>query len=156
MRMTFDEAVEVILSRLETPAPEQRATRDKVRKRITYAPGIGSLPRVEVQSMDIDRDQLIYWARTKWSGRFNIPINVPGHLADSANVNGTPHDVRLPGALDESHQEILRLTQENEMLKVKCLELLGQIAALRPLAEQYERIRQSNRESARKPRDGSA
>ena len=154
MRMTFDEAVELILSRLETPEPEQRAARDKVRKRITYALGTGKLPRLELQTLDIDRDQLIYWARTKWPGRFNIPITVPGHLADGANFGGNADATHLPTDLQACHLMLMNAAREMEILKLLISSQAAHITRLKPLAEQYERNREQNRSSARKPRDG--
>lgn len=156
MRMTFDEAVEFILSRLETPAPEQRATRDKVRKRITYALGIGRIPRLDVVSMDIDRDQLIYWARTKWPGRFNTAITVPGELADSVNVNPKLDATHLPNDLQACHAMLMEAERETELLRSMIRSQAARIAHLKPLAEQYERNRERNRTSARKPRDGGS
>ena len=59
-RMTFDEAVEFVMERLAVPTPEQRATRDKVRKRIRYGLGDGTLPRLDVETLDVDHDAFVY------------------------------------------------------------------------------------------------
>lgn len=155
MRMNFDEAVEFILSRLDIPVPDQRATRDKVRKRIIYAHGNGSLPRLDIHTRDVDRNELIVWARKKWRGRFEqdktiqIADCIDGlNLADSLSVNEYPNSV-------ERCHELLR--NANLMLAAMSMRMQVQdrlIRSLRPLAEQYERNRERNRTSARKPRDG--
>ena len=156
MRMTFDEAVEFILNQLETPANEQRAMRDKVRKRVTYALGKGHLPRLDINTQDVDRDELIHWARTKWRGKFDIPINVSGLLSDTADFRGTPDHLLLPATIEACHASIQQLASSNRLLVMMVNRQAAVISDLRPLADQYERNRAKNRASARKPRDGGA
>lgn len=151
-RMAFDEAVDFVMERLSVPAPEQRATRDKVRKRIRYGLGDGSLPRLDVQTLDMDRDAFIYWARKKWRGKFDIPISIPGDLSDTVALVGELDGLHLPSSLAECHHLLRDLTSRNRLLAMMLNRQAEVIADLRPLAEQYLRNREKNRTSAKKPR----
>ena len=152
-RMRFDEAVEFVMERLAVPAPAQRATRDKVRKRIRYGLGDGSLPRLDVQTLDMDRDALIYWARTKWPGKFNIPITIPGALSDEVKLTATTQEQVLPSDIAACHTLLQHSRFVLQALEAKCRAQEQVIAELRPLAEQYRRNQEKNRQSARKPRN---
>lgn len=152
-RMTFEEAVEFVMERLSVPGPDQRATRDKVRKRIRYGLGDGSLPRLDVETLDVDHDALVYWARKKWRGRFDIPIRIPGDLSDTAVVGGEVDELHLPSSLADCHHLLRDLTSRNRLLAMMLNRQAAVIADLRPLAEQYQRNREKNRISAKKPRN---
>lgn len=153
VRMTFNEVVAFIMERLDVPQPERRSTRDKVRKRVRSGLGDGKLPRLDLETTDVDRDQLIYWARTKWPGKFNIPITVPGHLRDTAALAGQAEVLALPASIEECHALIRGLDSRNRLLVMMLNRQAAIISDLRPLAEQYERNREKNRESAKRPRD---
>lgn len=153
VRMTFNEAVDFIMERLDVPQHERRATRDKVRGRLTYNLGIGKLPRIDLETTDVDRNELTYWARTKWPGKFDIPISVPGHLRDTAALAGQAEVLALPASIEECHALIRGLDSRNRLLVMMLNRQAAIIADLRPLAEQYERNRAKNRASAKKPRD---
>lgn len=153
-RITFEESVAFILRHLDFPASEQRALRDKVRKRVTYALGNGDLGRVDVQTLDVDRNHLIIWARTKWPGRFTMPIDVRGQLAETVGLAAEADGFELPVDLAQCHDRIRLLTGQNRMLTMMLDQKASIIAELRPLAEQYKRNREKNRASAKKPRDG--
>jgi len=152
-RMTFDEAVDFVMERLAVPTPEQRATRDKVRKRIRYGLGDGTLPRLDVETLDVDHDAFVYWAREKWRGKFDIPISIPGDLGDTAVVGGEVDELHLPSSLSECHHLLRELTRQNRMLSTLLNRQAAVVANLRPLAEQYQRNREKNRISAKKPRN---
>ena len=154
-RMTFNQAIDFIVERLEVPHHERRSTRDKVRKRVRSGLGDGKLPRLDLETTDVDRDQLIYWARAKWPGRFNIPITVPGHLRDTAALAGQAEVLALPASIEECHALIRGLDSRNRLLVMMLNRQAGIIADLRPLAEQYELICEKNRASAKKPRDSA-
>lgn len=151
-RIRFDEAVDFVMERLAVPTPEQRATRDKVRKRIRYGLGDGSLPRLDVQTLDVDRDAFIYWARKKWPGKFNIPIEVPGVLSDGINLAARPEELFLPSDIETCHALLRRNRFLLQMFEARCLAQDVLISELRPDAERYREIREKNRESAKKPR----
>ena len=151
-RMNFDEAVDFVMERLAVPVHEHRSTRDKVRKRIRYGLGDGSLPRLNVQTLDVDRDAFISWARKKWRGKFDIPISVPGDLSGAVSMGDQLEALHLPSSLGECHQLLRRLTRENLLLAAMINRQAAVIAELRPLALQYQRNREKNRKSAQKPR----
>lgn len=153
-RMTFEESVAFILRHLEFPASEQRAMRDKVRKRIIYALGNGKLARLDVLTQDVDRNQLITWARSNWPGRFTMPVDVRGQLAETVCLTAEADGFELPADLAQCHDRIRLLTARNRMLTMMLNQQASIIAELRPLAEQYKRNREKNRASAKKPRDG--
>lgn len=153
-RMTFNEAIDFIMERLDVPPHERRATRDKVRGRVTYNLGSGNLPRVDVQTNDIDRDELIYWARTKWPGKFNnIPIRVGEQLASTANMGAASDELVLPPTLEACHEKLMEAHRALVLLRLINNSQAAHISRLKPLADQYELICEKNRASAKKPRD---
>lgn len=151
-RMTFDEAVDFIVGRLDVPPHERRATRDKVRKRVRGGLGDGKLPRLDLATTDVGSDQLIYWARTKWPGKFNIPVSVPANAADTMSIAGSADAMTLPSTIEQCHASIRKLFADNRMLAMIAQRQASIISELRPLADQYERNREKNREAAKKPR----
>ena len=151
-RMRFDVAVDFVMERLAVPTSEQRATRDKVRKRIRYGLGDGSLPRLDVQTLDVDRDAFIYWARKKWPGKFNIPITIAGALSDEMKMTVTPDAQLLPSDIAACHALLRQKQLLLQLLDAKCRAQEQIIADLRPEAEKYRKIREKNYESAKKPR----
>lgn len=151
-RMTFDEAVAFVMERLAVPTPEQRATRDKVRKRIRYGLGDGSLPRLDVQTLDVDHDAFIYWAREKWPGKFNVQITTAGKLSDVVHIAGTPEANVLPSDIATCHALLRQKQLLLQLLDAKCLAQERIIGDLRQDAEKYRQMREKNRESAKKPR----
>jgi hypothetical protein len=153
VRMTFNQMVDFIMERLDVPQPERRSTRDKVRKRVRSGLGDGKLIRLDLETTDVDRDQLIVWARTKWPGKFDIPTNSFVQVSDSANFDGELDAVKLPASIEECHALIRGLNSRNRLLVMMLNRQAAIIADLRPLAEQYERNRAKNRASAKKPRD---
>ena len=151
-RMTFDQAVNFIMDRLDVPDHERRATRDKVRKRVRFGLGDGKLPRLDLETTDVGRDQLIYWARNKWPGKFDIPITIPAHISETASFGGDADAMIFPSSIEECHNIIRRQESENRLLAMMVHRQASIIADLRPLAEQYERNREKNRGAAKKPR----
>ncbi|WP_417473289.1 hypothetical protein [Luteimonas mephitis] len=152
--MNFDQAVAFIIDVLNVPVPEKRATRDKVRKRVRYGLGDGSLPRLDLQTTDVDRDQLIDWARKKWPGKFNMPINLVVHMADTVALGANADGLPLPSDLQACHAKLQEARRAIALLRLINSSQAVQIARLKPLAEQYERICEKNRAAARKPRSG--
>lgn len=150
--MTFEEMVEFAMERLDPAQPERRATRDKVRKRIRGGLGDGKLPRLDLQTMDVDRHAFIYWARTKWPGKFNIPISVPGALSDTARLAASADGALLPTDIATCHALLRQQRWLLQMLDARSRAQDQIIADLRPDAERYRQIREKNRKSARKPR----
>jgi len=153
VRMTFNQMVDFIMERLDVPQPERRSTRDKVRKRVRSGLGDGKLLRLDLETTDVDRDQLIVWARKKWPGKFDIPTNSFVQVSDSANFGGVPDALKLPAGIEECHVVIRELHSRNRLLVMMLNRQAAVIAELRPLADQYERNRAKNRASAKKPRD---
>lgn len=153
VRMTFNQMVDFIMERLDVPPPERRATRDKVRKRVRSGLGDGRLSRIDLETTDVDRDQLIYWARTKWPGKFDIPIRIPENLRDTAAFDGQAEALALPASIEECHALMRELDSRNRLLVLMLNRQAAVIAELRPLAEQYERNRAKNQASAKKPRN---
>lgn len=153
-RMTFEEAINFIMERLDVPAHARRATRDKVRKRVRFGLGDGKLPRLDLQTMDVDRDELVHWARTKWPGKFEIPISLHAHAREGVAFNANADGMTLPLDVEQCHIRIREVESRNRLLKILVHQQTTVIADLRPLAEQYQRNRAKNRASARKPRTG--
>lgn len=153
VRMTFNQMVDFIMERLDVPPPERRATRDKVRKRVRSGLGDGKLIRLDLETIDVDRDQLIYWARTKWPGKFNIPISVPGNLRDTAALDGQAEALALPASIEECHAQLRQAHRALMFLRLINNTQAEAILRLKPLAEQYERICEKNSLSAKKPRN---
>lgn len=151
-RMNFEQIVDFILERLDVPAPDRRATRDKVRKRVRYALGDGTLPRIDILSMDVDRDELICWARSKWPGKFNIPVSIRGFLSDQVKLTGNTEGLLLPADVDTCHALLLQKRALLQAMEAKCRALENIIADLRPDAEKYRQMREKNRLSAKRPR----
>lgn len=152
MRMTYDNSVDFILNELAVPEPEKRATRDKARKRLTYALGKGHLPRIDVRTLDVDRDELIYWARKKWKGHFKMPIEVLDHLSDTMNLSAKSNALQLPNDLQKCHALILDAESRIRFLGIMVSSQAATIQRLKPLADQYERNCEKSQASARKPR----
>jgi hypothetical protein len=152
--MTFEQAVNFILERLDVSAPDRRAMRDKVRKRVRYALGGGSLRRLDVQTTDMDQDEVIYWARSKWRGKFDIPIEVSAPMSDILAFADSAGALPLPSNIDQCHRLVRELAARNRLLEMMVHRQANIIDGLRPLAEQYERNRAKNQSSARKPRTG--
>ena len=152
-RMTFNQAIDFIVERLEVPHHERRSTRDKVRKRVRSGLGDGKLPRIDLETTDVDRNELIYWARTKWPGKFNIPISVPGHLRETAAFDGQAEVLALPASIEECHAQLRQAHRALMFLRLINNTQAEAILRLKPLAEQYERICEKNSASAKKPRN---
>ena len=154
-RMSFDEVVDFIMERLKPPAHERRATRDKVRKRVRGGLGDGKLPRIDLATTDVQRNDLIYWARSKWPEAFKgLPIRMDADAASHAGADGVVADgFRLPASILECHAELRSLWSQVEILKLINGRHALEIARLKPLAERYEHNRAKNRKAARKPRN---
>lgn len=152
-RMTFDQAVDFIVEGLDVPEHARRATRDKVRKRVRYGLGDGSLPRMDLQTTDVDRTELILWSRIKWPGKFTeFLVQAMASMSDHMALGAENNAFRFPSDIEDCHACIQKLASHNRLLQVMLQRQDSVIAELKPLAEQYERNRAKNRAAARKPR----
>ena len=152
-RMTFNEAIDFIMERLDVPQSERRSTRDKVRGRVTYNLGSGKLPRLDLTTNDIDRNELINWAKAKWPGKFNIPTNSFVHVQDSFRAGGQAEGLTLPSSIEECHAQLQKTHRALMVMRLINNSQAEHILRLKPLAEQYERICEKNSASAKKPRN---
>ncbi len=155
-RMSFDQVIEFIMERLDVKEHDRRATRDKVRKRVRYGLGDGSLPRIDLQTMDVDRNELILFARKKWPGYFEQERTVQHAdcfesvgLTDKLSVQEYPADVNQCHDLIRQKNALLSLL----MTRARVVDAL--MEQWRPIVKQYESNCAKNRESARKPRSGN-
>jgi len=152
-RMTFDQATDFIIERLDPPLTERRRARNRVRGRLKYALENASLPRALLNGTDVHRDALIFWARSKWPGKFeDIPIKVQirGHTSMKFNAMGTA--IGLPSSIEECHELIISLSERNRMLVTANEAQAKVIGNLKPLADRYVRNRAKNQASARRSR----
>jgi hypothetical protein len=155
MRLSLSDAVEFVLSRLEIRSSETRATRDKVRHRLIYALGNGSLPRIDLLTTDVDRNELILFARKKWPGRFNQDKTVQhAGCSDSANLSDRLTVQEYPADVAKCHELIRKQNATLRLLVIRARATDELIEQWRPMVKQYELNCAKNRESARKPRDG--
>lgn len=154
-RMTFDQAVDFIVDGLQAPEHARRATRDKVRKRVRYGLGDGSLPRLDLGTTDVHRNELILWSRKKWPGKFtDTPVNFTEHCQDGIGVRAETDAFRFPSDIASCHLLLRQSRMLLQLLEAKCRAQEQIIGDLRPDAQKYRQMREKNRESAKKPRGG--
>ena len=154
-RLTFDQAVDFILKGLKAPASDRRATRDKVRKRVRYGLGDGTLPRLDLTTTDVDLNELVLWSRQKWPGKFtDTKVQFLEKLSDRVELGVGAQAFDFPADIEACHYIIRDLLADRRLLQMMVTRQAAVIAELRPLAEQYERNRTKNRASASKPRNG--
>lgn len=154
-RMTFEQAVDFILKGLKVPASDRRATRDKVRKRVRYGLGDGTLPRLDLTTTDVDLNELVLWSRQKWPGKFtDTKVQTFEKLSDRVELGVGAQAFDFPVDIEACHTIIRDLLADRRLLQMMVTRQAAVIAELRPPAEQYERIRKKNRASAGKPRNG--
>jgi len=153
--MTFEQAVDFIVEGLKVPASDRRASRDKVRKRVRYGLGDGTLPRLDLLTTDVDLNELVLWSRQKWPGKFtDTKVQVFEKLSDGVGLGAGAQVFDFPANLQACHTVIRDLLADRRLLQMMVTRQAAVIAELRPLAEQYERNRAKNRASAGKPRPG--
>ncbi len=143
----------VIAIRIRPAGEPMRITVDKVRKRLTYA-----VKNVDLQTVDglYPVPGTIAWARKKWPDKLN---DLHADHSSAAQSTGVLRDEAwsfvIPGDLprcQEALQECLRqVRQLQEELKTAHTE----IERLKPVAEKYEKNRETNRRSAKQPRKGA-
>ena len=151
-RMTLDQAVDFIVNGLDVPSHEKRATRDKVRKRVRGGLGDGKLPRLDLDTMDVSRDELIYWARKKWPGKFLMPIKTHAGISEQLNIAVKTDGQQYPSDIERCHALLRQMQWLLQMLEAKSAAQERIIEDLRPDAARYRQNRDKNRISAAKPR----
>ena len=154
-RMTFEQGVDFIVEHLAVAAHDRRATRDKVRKRVRYGLGDGSLPRVDLATTDVDRNALIIWCRTKWPGKFvDIPVRYEDQIQENVSLRDGTDAIAYPSDVASCHALLRQNRMLLQLLAAKCRAQEQIILDLSPDAQKYRQMREKNRESAKKPRRG--
>ncbi|MEO5812845.1 MAG: hypothetical protein ABIQ63_12115 [Rhodanobacter sp.] len=147
----------MLIARLVQPYGEPlRTTVDKVRKRILYATLKGALTTVGTGAGLYSCPEVIAWARKKWPGKLNdLPAEHSVSASATAGFRDDGHMFVTPGDLPRCQAALLEALRENQQLRSELKAAQAEIERLKPIAEKYEKNRETNRQSAKRPRKGA-
>lgn len=154
MNVKIHEAVDLLIEELDPPASELREVKDKVRKRIVYALVKGHLRHADAGQEGLDRNDLIVWAKRKWPGKIKQPAVLHAEIHETVDLNAKAQADEYPSTVEGCHVLLRAARKILKSQDLRNMMLMGEVMRLRPLAEKYEAICESNRQSARKPRSG--
>lgn len=146
--LTLNEAATLLAQRDQRAGEDLRQGIDRWRKRIEYAVNAKKLMKVEKR---FKIDHLAAWARTlkvsdaDWLAKLaDLPrLTQRDSVEEIASANDEEWGIRLPGSLEECHEELRRLRRENSALK-------QENEQLREPAAKYLKTCMNQQEAARK------
>ena len=145
--LTLNEAATLLAQRDQRSGEELRQGKDRWRKRIEYAVNAKKLMKVEKL---FKLDDLAAWAWTlkvsrDWLTKLaELPRpTLRDSVEEIASANDEEQGIRLPGSLEECHEELRRLRSENRVLK-------QENEQLREPAAKYVALCINHQEAARK------
>lgn len=145
------DAVARIAERTCLPEDREREAKNRVSKRISYAVKQGKL--VESPRGFFVFGQLAAWVRITWPGSFDDwPQNTHAGLMSSAACIDLYDMVVQPGTIKRCHDLIFEMHEEIKILEQSLKDAQLEIERMRPLAEQWIKNCNKNKENAGKPR----
>lgn len=149
--ITRNEAVKRIAERTRLPEDREREAQNRVSKRIGYAVKQGKL--VESAPRVFLFDDLAAWVRDTWPGLFNDwPCSMYSGYSSTAVCMSIFDVVVLPATIQRCHDVIGEMHEKINILEQSLKDAQLEIELIRPLAEQWEKFCNGNKENAGKPR----